>query len=573
MSQDALRLARQGDAQAIAFLISQALEPRGVRVRAMREQSCLHVLLEAAQVPKPDLARFVRGGIVCLGTRSIESLRVYGRQLGMLSPDWTQEWTLVEPSSTPSAVVEPPAFSAATATAAPARSIALKSSAPRPAVAPPPAPTAPVNVQRSKQRTWQRVAIARAGLLVPLAFSAGLVVGAGWNKLFGQPEPDLDSSPADTLSRRLSTDRAISLPPPTVDSPTTVPQPERQPERSPTNPLPPAAANAAQPALTIKAVGDIIPGTNFPGDRLPAGDGMWLFDNVKAFFDGADILFGNFESTLTDHPDAAKDVSQGQTFAFRSPPSYANVLQQLGFDVLSVANNHSFDFGDQGFSDTIANIRQAGMQAVGQKNEIVYTETNGVTVAFIGFSYFSDHNSMLDLDSGRALVDQAKQQADIVVISVHAGAEGSDASRTLNESESFFGENRGNMVEFSHAMIDQGADLILGHGPHVPRALELYKSRLIAYSLGNFVGYRTLSTDGTLGYSLILDAQLSNQGEFLSGRIIPVQLDAQGVPYIDDNFTSVSFIRNLIETDFPVTPLLIDEAGQILRNEAPLPSA
>jgi hypothetical protein len=162
--------------------------------------------------------------------------------------------------------------------------------------------------------------------------------------------------------------------------------------------------------------------------------------------------------------------------------------------------------------------------------------------------------------------------ADIVVVSVHAGAEGSDASRTRNETETFFGENRGNMVEFARAMVDQGADLILGHGPHVPRALELYNSRLIAYSLGNFVGYRTLSSDGVLGYSLILDAQLSNQGEFLTGRIIPVQLDAQGVPYIDDNFTSVSFIRNLIESDFPVTPLLIDESGQILRNEAPLPS-
>lgn len=579
MSQDALRLARQGDAQAIAFLINQALQPRGIQVRARRDQACLHVLLEADQPPKRDLARFVRGGIVCLGTQSIKLLRVYGRQLGTLSPAWTQEWRL---QSEVAPTIVPSAASQATTPrqAVPSRSISLKSPDPRAeATAPPPAAPvpqpAPIKTRRTSAPPWQRIAALRAGLLVPLAFSAGFVAGASWNKLFDQPdmapsESDLDaslnSSAANPAISRSQADSSVALTP-SVESPSAI-----APVESSVNPLVSTVPNQAQPALTIKAVGDIIPGTNFPNDRLPDGDGAWLFDNVKPFFDGADILFGNFESTLTDHPNAAKDISQGQTFAFRSPPAFANVLKQLGFDVLSVANNHSFDFGDQGFADTVTHIRQAGMEAVGQKDDIVYTEVNGVRVAFIGFSYFPDHNSLLDLDSGRALVDRAKQEADIVVISVHAGAEGSDASRTRNETEIFFGENRGNMVEFARAMVDQGADLILGHGPHVPRALELYNSRLIAYSLGNFVGYRTLSSEGVLGYSLILDAQLSNQGEFLTGRIIPVRLDGQGIPYIDDNFTSVSFIRNLIESDFPVTPLLIDESGQILRNEAPLPS-
>ncbi|PSB66837.1 poly-gamma-glutamate biosynthesis protein, partial [filamentous cyanobacterium CCP1] len=123
-------------------------------------------------------------------------------------------------------------------------------------------------------------------------------------------------------------------------------------------------------------------------------------------------------------------------------------------------------------------------------------------------------------------------------------------------------------VEFSRAMIDQGADLVLGHGPHVPRALELYKSRIIAYSLGNFMGYRTLSTDGVLGNSLILETQLAADGRFISGNIIPVQLDNRGVPSVDDSFRSVSLIRNLIESDFPVTPLLIGNNGEIIINEA-----
>lgn len=311
-----------------------------------------------------------------------------------------------------------------------------------------------------------------------------------------------------------------------------------------------------------------MPGTNFPGDRLPAEGGRFLFDGVREYFYGADILFGNFESTLTDYPYTAKDISQGMTFAFRSPPTFANVLKENGFDVLSVANNHSFDFSDQGFIDTVAHIEQMGMKAVGQKGQIVYLNVKGIPIAFIGFSYLPDHNSIHDLETAKALVEEAKRQAKIVVISVHAGAEGSDAIRTYDVSEVFFGENRGNLVQFAHTMIDQGASLILGHGPHVPRSLELYKGRLIAYSLGNFIGYRTLSSEGLLSHSLILQADLDPEGQFVSGKIIPVIIDANGIPEIDNSFRSVSLIRNLIEMDFPVTPLLIKDTGEIVKNEA-----
>lgn len=106
---------------------------------------------------------------------------------------------------------------------------------------------------------------------------------------------------------------------------------------------------------------------------------------------------------------------------------------------------------------------------------------------------------------------------------------------------------------------------MLGHGPHVPRAIELYRGKLIAYSLGNFLGYRTLSTEGNLGTSLILQVQLDSQGNFLSGKIIPVYLDAAGIPHIDQNFRSVSLIRELTQVDFPQTRLKIDRAGRILR--------
>lgn len=325
---------------------------------------------------------------------------------------------------------------------------------------------------------------------------------------------------------------------------------------------------AAQVAVQLKAMGDIIPGTDFPNYRLPT-DPNYLFNSVKMFMGEVDIVFGNFESTLTDYPYTAKDVGQGMTFAFRTPPNWTDVLKSAGFDVLSVANNHSFDFGDPGFDDTIANIQQSGMQAVGRKDQIVTVDANGYQVAFIGFSYWPDHNDMNDLATATALVQEAQAAADMVVISVHAGAEGTDVLRVRNQTEYFFSENRGNMVQFSHAMIDAGADLVLGHGPHVPRAIELYQDKLIAYSLGNFLGYRTLSTAGPLGLSMILQVEMNEAGDFLKGRVIPVALDRNGVPYIDDAFASVTLVRQLTQQDFPDTPLTIDQMGYILRTDSP----
>ncbi|MEM6436536.1 MAG: CapA family protein, partial [Cyanobacteria bacterium P01_D01_bin.115] len=183
---------------------------------------------------------------------------------------------------------------------------------------------------------------------------------------------------------------------------------------------------SAQVAVSLKAVGDIIPGTNFPDYRLPA-DPNYLFNSVKMFMGEVDILFGNFESTFTDSPYVAKDVSRGMTFAFRTPPAFAPVLQAAGFDILSGANNHSFDCGDAGFADTIAYIEQAGMRAVGRQGEIVMLEANGYAIAFIGFSYWNDHNNMNDLTAAAELVRVAQAQADMVVVSVHGGAEGTDA--------------------------------------------------------------------------------------------------------------------------------------------------
>jgi hypothetical protein len=316
--------------------------------------------------------------------------------------------------------------------------------------------------------------------------------------------------------------------------------------------------------IKIKAVGDIVPGTNYPQNRLHPQKKI-LFQSVKPILKGADFLFGNFESTLTNYPYSPKGTGGGLIIAFRTPPSYTQLLKEAGFDVMSVANNHSFDFSVQGFKDTSQNLEKAGIKALGKKGQILIGKRKGLSIAWIGFSYFDEHNSLKNLKEAKALVRKASQKADMVVISVHAGAEGTGAMRVRNQTEFFFGENRGNLVQFSHTMIDNGADLILGHSPHVPRALELYKGKLIAYSLGNFMGYQTLSTQAQLAYSLVLEVELNHQGDFVSGKIIPVHLNPEGIPYPDRQGRSIRLIRQLTKSDFPKTRLTIDNKGRILR--------
>ncbi|HBB32329.1 MAG TPA: metallophosphatase [Cyanobacteria bacterium UBA8803] len=338
------------------------------------------------------------------------------------------------------------------------------------------------------------------------------------------------------------------------------PDPPPEPIIQPTSniPLEPTPPDVT---IRIKAVGDIIPGTNYPRNRLhPKKES--LFQAVKPTLQGADLLFGNFESTLTNYPYSAKQIG-GMMIAFRTPPSYASLLKNVGFDILSVANNHSYDFTVQGFRDTITNLESSGLQALGQKNKILYAYLKDLSIAWIGFSSFNYHNSLNNLPEATALVQEASQNANIVVISVHAGAEGTGAMHVRNRTEDFYGENRGNLVQFSHTMIDRGADLILGHGPHVPRALEIYKGKLIAYSLGNFMGYPTLSTQGELAYSLVLDVKLNNRGDLVSGQIIPIMLNGQGIPYPDSQGRSIRLLRQLTQKDFPHTPLTINNKGQI----------
>ena len=170
-----------------------------------------------------------------------------------------------------------------------------------------------------------------------------------------------------------------------------------------------------------------------------------------------------------------------------------------------------------------------------------------------------------DLGQVRQIVTSLVNQCDIVIVSFHGGAEGSSRARLPYGKETFCGEDRGSLREFAHFCIDAGADVVYGHGPHVARAVELYKEHFIAYSLGNFCTPYGMSLGGVLGYAPLLTLELTPDGRFVSGQIHSF-LQAKGVgPRLDAAHRAAREIRRLTALDVPGTPLVIDDEGHISR--------
>lgn len=139
---------------------------------------------------------------------------------------------------------------------------------------------------------------------------------------------------------------------------------------------------------------------------------------------------------------------------------------------------------------------------------------------------------------------------DLVIVSFHGGAEGVDADRVPFSTEHYYGEDRGDVAKFSRSMIEAGADLIIGHGPHVPRAMEIHNDRLIAYSLGNFATYYGISVAGAKGQAPILVATVDGNGRFISGEIVSAIQVRPGGPQLDDQHRAYEKIWELTEQDF-----------------------
>ncbi|MFJ3642334.1 CapA family protein [Streptomyces sp. NPDC090108] len=326
--------------------------------------------------------------------------------------------------------------------------------------------------------------------------------------------------------------------------------------------VPRAGAPAAPRPLAdvrIAAVGDVVMGS-LPDD-LPPDDGASFFEPVEDLLRG-DVVLGNLEGTLTTGGSSKCEYIGGPNcFAFRAPPSYGHRLKQAGFTAMNVANNHIDDFGEEGRRDTFDALRSVGLPFTGRLGQITVQRVHGVRVALVGFAPDEGANDLTDIPAAKRLVARAAAAADLVVVTMHAGAEGSDRTHVEPGTEYFAGEDRGDSHRFSRAVIDAGADLVVGSGPHVMRGMEFYRGRLIAYSLGNFSGYKVLGLGGTLSTSGVLQVTLHADGSYASGRLRPTRIVPPGTP--DQGGDAIGLVSSMSDEDFGPSAARISEEGTI----------
>lgn len=310
--------------------------------------------------------------------------------------------------------------------------------------------------------------------------------------------------------------------------------------------------------VTLEWVGDIALSTQ---RGLPPGGLDSSLRPVRRLLRNADLTLGNLEGTLSvGGSSKCGGVGGGNCFAFQAPASVAGELRSLGFDLVNQANNHSLDYGPSGRRQTISNLRRAGVAHTGLPHRVTILHARGTRVAFVGFAPYPYDGNLLDIAGARRLVEYARARAAIVVVIIHAGGEGAGELHTPSGSETYLGEDRGDARAFAHAVIDAGASIVLGSGPHVIRGVERYRGRLIAYSLGNFVGYNTLGGGGVLSVSAILRVTLAAGGRVLAARWIPLKL-VDGLPRPDRSDASAKLVASLSASDFPRDHFAIGPRG------------
>ena len=323
-------------------------------------------------------------------------------------------------------------------------------------------------------------------------------------------------------------------------------------------------------SITIAAVGDIMLGTNYPDAKTLPAPGTELFGNIATFIESADIAFGNLEGTILDQGGELKKCGKTEVcYRFRQPESLATQLKKTGFDVLSLANNHSGDFGPTGQRNTTKVLESLGIDHAGlAAKPYTIIKKNGLK---IGICAFAPNKGTADLNNLKGILKVVRglsKKTDIVIFSMHAGGEGSNYRRVKPGPEKYMGENRGDVLKIAHAVVDNGADLVIGHGPHVTRGMELYKNRLIAYSLGNFCTTNKVSLAGYNGIAPLLTVTLSPDGTFQYGDILATRQAAGVGPSVDDAGKAIREVEALSKLDFPKSALRIDPDGALHNGKA-----
>lgn len=317
--------------------------------------------------------------------------------------------------------------------------------------------------------------------------------------------------------------------------------------------------------LTLALCGDIMMGTNYPTIQLPANEGRDLFMDTKPYTLAADLALGNLEGALSDGGYCTKEKGPN-TYAFRMPSSYGRHLLDAGYDYVSMANNHVNDFGPTAIEDGERTLAELGIafSGVEGRKEYAIVEREGIRYGICAFGHNQYTLRHTDLATVQRVLDAVKaENVNILIVSFHGGAEGRSQSHLPYGTELFLGEDRGSLRELAHFCIDQGADIVFGHGPHVVRCMEVYKGRFIAYSLGNFCTPYGMSLTGISSYSPVVTVKIDHEGKFLCGQIHSF-LQTKGIgPRTDPQCNVALEIKRLTESDITDSPIRISDIGEI----------
>ncbi|MDF1574683.1 MAG: CapA family protein [Bacteroidales bacterium] len=324
-------------------------------------------------------------------------------------------------------------------------------------------------------------------------------------------------------------------------------------------------------SLTIIGTGDIMLGTNYPSESYlpPGADCSPILRPVHEVLQSGDLLFGNLEGVFCPQGGSPKKCRNlSQCYVFRMPEHFLSCIVHAGYDVLSVANNHVNDFGPAGRASTAALLDSAGLAFAGFVGyPWTLFEKEGVVYGFAAFAPNKGTMDLKDYDRAAEITAMLDSLADVVIISFHGGAEGKDHQHVVRGDEEYLGYNRGSVYHFAHRVVDAGADVVFGHGPHVTRAVELYKDRLICYSLGNFATYRRFNLSGPNGIAPIIKVTVDREGGFLQGEVVSIYQPGEGGPRIDPSARALARLRELSEADFPEQELVVDSDGILWKND------
>jgi len=314
-----------------------------------------------------------------------------------------------------------------------------------------------------------------------------------------------------------------------------------------------ASRTSATTTLTLNWVGAIAFST---GSGLPRGGLARALAPLRSTLRGADLTIGDLDGTLSVGGHSAC-VGRRSCQAFQAPPGYATGLRSTGFTVLNLANGHADDFGVRGRSQTIAALRRAHVSHDGLRGEITSLRVGGVGVAVVGFAPYVWANDLRQARRAETLVRRARRQAQIVIVVMNDDAGGATQPHVPHGG-------RDNPRAFAHAMIDAGASIVLGSGPQTLRGIERYRDHMVAYSLGDFAGWRDIPLGGRLSDSAILHVTLNAiTGRVTSGRLIALRLTGNGLPRIDRSHRADRLVAALSRADFASHRYAIGATGGI----------